>query len=174
LELGPEPSPTIQFGSDLAGNISAEDLVKRIKEVAIRVIDVGLSATYVDGCFPGAIWCSRVALGDYLQGNPYDGLTVLTSEDGALAHLAANDLAAPLKEHLFVLSGGNCSWCKIGFDLESGAERLVSERDDHWLAASERPGSTRQNVVNYLNWETSLLDKIESGGPSPYRNLIWN
>ena len=31
----------------------------------------------------------------------------------------------------------------------------------------------RQNVIDYLEWEETLLDDIERGGPVPYRNLIW-
>ncbi len=174
LEAGPEPASTIDFGDGLTANISAENFAKRIKAEATRIIDVGPSDTYVHGCVPGALWCSRVVLGAYLRDNPHDGLTVLTSEDGALAHLAVNDLDAPLTDQLLVLAGGTSAWSKEGFELEYGAERLVSERDDHWLASSERPGDTRKNVVNYLEWEIALLDTIERGGPSPYRNLIWN
>jgi hypothetical protein len=72
-----------------------------------------------------------------------------------------------------VLAGGNTAWREAGFTLSSGAEHFASPRDDHWLASSERPGDTRQNVLDYLAWEETLLDDIEQGGASPYHNLIW-
>ena len=40
--------------------------------------------------------------------------------------------------------------------LSSGAECLASPRDDHWLPSSERPGDTRQNVLDDLAWEATL------------------
>ena len=92
------------------------------------------------------------------------------------AQLAAGDLDESLSPShaIVVFAGGNAAWRDAGFALTSGAEHLASPRDDHWLASSERPGDTRQNVLDYLAWEDTLLDDIEQGGASPYRNLIWS
>jgi hypothetical protein len=73
-----------------------------------------------------------------------------------------------------ILAGGNVAWREAGLEVSSGAERLASPRDDHWLASSERPGNRRQNVIDYLEWEEILLDDIEGAGTVPYRNLIWS
>jgi 3-mercaptopyruvate sulfurtransferase SseA len=90
-----------------------------------------------------------------------------------VARLAAGDLDAAWLPEVSILAGGNRAWRDAGYPCASGAERLASPRDDHWLASSERPGDMRQNVIDYLAWEESLLDDIERGGMVPYRNLIW-
>lgn len=173
LETGPEPTPTVDFSDGLTRRISAAELADYIKVNTVRVIDVGLSDSYVDGRVPGALWCSRVRLGAYLRDHPYDGQTVLTTEDGVLACLAANDQSPPLSNRLLVLAGGNNAWRAAGHELENGPGQFTSERDDHWLASSERPGDPRQNVLDYLAWELTLLDDIERANQSPYKNLIW-
>jgi hypothetical protein len=98
---------------------------------------------------------------------------VLTSEKGVLARLAANDLDMSIAPSVSVLTGGNMAWRETGFTLSGGDAHFASPRDDHWLASSERPGDMRQNVLDYLAWEETLLDDIEQGGISPYHNLIW-
>lgn len=139
----------------------------------VRLIDVGTSDGYVDAHIPGAVWCSRVALDAFLKDATQGDSTVLTSEDGVLARLAAGDLDGLLSHEISVLDGGNAAWREAGFACVSGAECLASPRDDHWLASSERPGDVRQNVLDYLAWEETLLDEIEQGGIVPYRNLMW-
>jgi 3-mercaptopyruvate sulfurtransferase SseA len=114
-----------------------------------------------------------VALDRLLREEAHDGPTVLTSEEGVLARLAATDLDMSIAPSVSVLAGGNTAWREAGFALSNGVEQFASPRDDHWLASSERPGDTRQNVLDYLAWEETLLDDIERGGMSPYHNLIW-
>jgi rhodanese-related sulfurtransferase len=174
LETGPEP--TRDIGLDLAPirELAAREVETLCVEQPVRIIDVGASDSYVDGHVPAAVWCSRVALGALLGGEAHDGPTVLTSEDGVLARLAANDLDEASLKDVSILAGGNGAWRAAGLALSTGAARLVSPRDDHWLRASERPGETRRNVIDYLEWEVTLLDDIERGGNVPYRNLIWH
>ena len=155
-----------------APTLTAGEVEARQRAQPVRIIDVGASDDYVDSHIPGAVWCSRGALDALLQREAHAGPTVLTSEDGVLAQLAAGDLDGTPHE-VSILAGGNIAWRGAGFDCASGAERLASPRDDHWLASSERPGDTRQNVLDYLAWEETLLDDIERGGMTPYRNLLW-
>ena len=174
LETGPEL--TRDIGSDVASGreLTAHEVDALRRGQPVRIIDVGRSDCYVDSHLPGAVWCSRVALGSLLRDEVHDGPTVLTSEPGVLARLAAGDLDASLADNVSILAGGNAAWREARLELSSGAERLASPRDDHWLASSERPGDTRQNVIDYLEWEVTLLDDIERGGAVPYRNLIWS
>jgi 3-mercaptopyruvate sulfurtransferase SseA len=153
--------------------LSARELEAMQQESPVRITDVGQSEAYVRGHIPGAVWCSRVALDRLLREEAHDGPTVLTSEEGVLARLAATDLDMSIAPSVSVLAGGNTAWREAGFALSNGVEQLASPRDDHWLASSERPGDTRQNVLDYLAWEETLLDDIERGGMSPYHNLIW-
>ena len=173
LDTGPEPTRDIEFDTASIPELTARQVDALRRAQPIRIIDVGTSDGYVDGHLPGAVWCSRVALDTLLREEVHDGPTVLTSEPGVLARLAVNDLDASLSNDVSILAGGNAAWRDAGLDLSSGAERLDSPRDDHWLASSERPGDTRRNVIDYLEWEVTLLDDIERGGAVPYRNLIW-
>ena len=169
LASGPEPEPALDFGSLSAPLIGPRDL-DALQDA--RIIDVGTSDGYEAGHIPGALWCSRVALAAFLDNEPHTGPTVLTSEDGVRAKLAAQDLGGA--HAVQILEGGNAAWRDAGFARKTGIERLATPRDDHWLASSERPGDVRQNVVDYLDWEITLFDDIERGGRVPYRNLIWS
>ena len=170
LATGPEASLNLDF-SDLQVPCAGIEEFEELSNV--RLIDVGTSDAHEAGHIPGALWCSRTALGELLLAEPHDGPTVLTSEDGARAKLAAGDLGDALPDNLYVLEGGNAAWCDAGNSPVTGILRLASPRVDHWLASSERPGDVRQNVIDYLDWEITLFDDIENGGPVPYRNLIW-
>lgn len=174
LRKGPEPFPEIDLGDMTVPEISAQQLATQQQQQPARIIDVGWSDAYEESHIPGAMWCSRLALPNLLETQPYDGITVLTSEDGTIAKLAACDLDSALHEDLFTLTGGNATWRDTGLDLATGLEDMASPRDDHWLASSERPGDTRENVVSYLEWEITLFDDIERSGHIPYQNLIWN
>jgi rhodanese-related sulfurtransferase len=174
LETGPESAPEIDFDETSCQTISTRNLETLCKAGSVRIIDTGTSDAYEAGHICGAIWCSRVALSEFLASEPHDGATILTSEEGMIASLAAGDLTPTVQETLSVLQGGNTAWRSAGHELVTGGEQLASARDDHWLASSERPGDTRQNVVDYLEWEITLLDDIARGGPVPYQNLIWN
>jgi 3-mercaptopyruvate sulfurtransferase SseA len=99
---------------------------------------------------------------------------VLTSADGVMARLAASDLLELGFKDVLVLEGGNAAWCEAGLTPASGPTHLLLPRDDVWLAASERPGDERANVMAYLDWATSLLAAIERGGCVPFRNVLWH
>lgn len=173
LETGPEPANEPFIDELSVPEITPHDLQTLRQSTPILIVDVGTSDAYEERHIPGAIWCSRTALNDFLKEKRFDGRIVLTSETETRASFAANDLEPENRESVSVLLGGNAMWQASGLHLESGLELLASPRDDHWLASSERPGDTRQNVVDYLEWEITLLDDIEKGGPVPYKNLIW-
>jgi rhodanese-related sulfurtransferase len=173
LETGPAPPDPLGLDDVAVRVLTACELDTMQQAKTVRIVDVGTSDHYIDSHIAGAMWCSRVALGTFLRDDAHDGPTVLTSEDGILARLAAGDLDAALLPEVSILAGGNRAWRDAGFTCASGAEHLAAPRDDHWLASSERPGDTRQNVIDYLAWEERLLDEIEQGGMVPYRNLIW-
>jgi hypothetical protein len=90
-----------------------------------------------------------------------------------MARLAASDLVELGRKDVLVLEGGNAAWYRAGLTPASGPTHLLSPRDDLWLASSERPGDQRENVMAYLDWETSLLTHIARGRFMPFRNLLW-
>ena len=165
LEAGPatQTSPPVPQ----AGTITPEEL----SAIEATIIDVGPSQEFVEAHIAGASWCLRLDLGDHAadMGKPL----VLTSRDGIYARYGANDIRQALDLEVQVLDGGIDAWRRAGLPVESGEENMLSPRDDFFLASSERPGDVRQNVVDYLDWETTLMDDISHAGPVPYRNLIW-
>ena len=169
-ETGPEPHRFPGVDRAPSATITPAALAALIQRASPLIIDVGNSADYVRSHVPGARWCLRSALASVASGSPL----VLTSEDGVMARLAARDLAELGGKDDLVLEGGTAAWREAGLPAESGPTRLLSPRDDLWLASSERPGDQRANVTAYLEWETSLLDTIERGGFVPFRNLLWN
>ncbi|MCG8545017.1 MAG: rhodanese-related sulfurtransferase, partial [Alphaproteobacteria bacterium] len=169
----PAAPPSEPVAAVMAPEIAADALAQRLADDAVRVMDVGESEAYETAHLPGASWCSRVTLLDWLRDNPDPRETVLTSEDGVRAHLAAGDLQRAGLTPPSVLAGGNEGWRAAGHSLVEDAPTFLCPRDDFWLASSERPGDVRQNVIAYLDWEDGLLAEIERGGRVPYRNLIW-
>jgi len=173
LETGPEASAAVEPDIGRVRVVQPAELDALRKVGPLRVVDAATSDSYVEGHLPGAIWCSRVALSGFLDREPFDGLTVFTSCDGVIARFSAGDLNPSQVGTVAMLDGGNRAWCAAGFALEPGEGTMAAPRDDHFHKASERPGDTRQNVIDYLNWEVTLLNDIERGGRVPYRNLIW-
>ena len=169
LETGPArgtapPAPE-------AETVDPVDLDRRIQSGNARVIDVGPSDAFVSAHIPAAVWCLRDRLPEIAA--EAESAIVLTSPDGRAARFAADDIRRDGGKAPLVLAGGTAAWRAAGLPLESGAENLLSPRDDFWLASSERPGDQRRNVQDYLDWETTLMDDIERAGEVRYRNLIW-
>jgi rhodanese-related sulfurtransferase len=145
-----------------------------VRHATPLIIDVSDSPAYVRCHVPGARWCLRSALARTLASTAASGSPlVLTSADGIMARLAASDLVKLGRQDVLVLAGGTAAWCRAGLTPASGPTHLLSPRDDLWLASSERPGDQRENVMAYLDWETSLLADITRGGCVPFRNLLW-
>ena len=177
-EKGPEPSSVTGLERCVNAEIMPGALDALRREGPPVVVDVGDSEAHVQSHVPGAHWCLRSALPEALASRP--GSTgpsaplVLTSEDGVLARFATADISGCYDGEVKTLAGGNAAWREASLETGSGPERLLSPRDDFWLAASERPGDVRENVIAYLDWETALLENIERDGFMPYRNLLWD
>jgi rhodanese-related sulfurtransferase len=175
IETGSEPRQVMGLDSAPSATLTPQALEALVRHANPLIIDVGHSATYVLSHVPGARWCLRSTLARTLASTTASGSPlVLTSADGAMARLAASDLAELGFADVLVLEGGNAAWCGAGLTPASGPTHLLSPRDDVWLASSERPGDTRANVMAYLDWETSLLAAIERSGGVPFRNVLWH
>jgi rhodanese-related sulfurtransferase len=173
-ETGPEPRQILGLDSAPSATITPTALDALRRHVNPLIIDVSNSAAYVRSHVPGAHWCLRSALARTLASTAVSGSPlVLTSTDGVMARLAARDLLELDRHDVLVLEGGNAAWYRAGLTPASGPTHLLSPRDDLWLASSERPGDQRENVMTYLDWETSLLAHIARGGFVPFRNALW-
>lgn len=165
---GPEAPRKVALPREL--RVSVAQLASLQSKGSARIIDVSSSTDYAQGHIPGARWCSRAEVSDYMQDATFATDTVLTSTDGVVAAHAAAEIGAGV----LALEGGNAAWTRAGHALTEDYAEYVHTRDDVWLASSERPGDRDTNVKRYLNWEYKLLETLEADGPVPYRNLIWN
>jgi hypothetical protein len=84
---------------------------------------------------------------------------VLTSEDGALAHLAAPEAAALWPNaDVRVLDGGNAAWSGAG---ESGMDRATTSPDDVWYKPYDQGSDYARHARDYLEWEVALVEQIK-------------
>jgi len=87
---------------------------------------------------------------------------VLTSEDGALAHLAAPEAAALWPEaKVSVLHGGNTAWKAAGGALATGIDRATTTLDDVWYKPYDHGANAEKHARDYLEWEVALVEQIK-------------
>lgn len=133
----------------------------------IAVIDLGSSPAYRAGHIPGAYWAIRARLDKDLIFVPPMGLIVLTSKDGDIAHLAAQEVARLRPGTLIrVLDGGTAAWKQASLPLEKGETQLLSRLDDLWSRPYDTsdPEEVRKRMQDYLTWEVGLMQQIERDG----------
>ncbi|TNE38239.1 MAG: thiosulfate sulfurtransferase [Alphaproteobacteria bacterium] len=139
---------------------------------AVAVVDIGTSLDYRAGHVPGAYWAIRARLKEDLIFIPPVGLIILTSRDGRLAHLAAEEVSAIRPEVIVrVLDGGTRAWEKASLPLESGETRLLSKTDDIWYKPYDKgdPEEVKRRMQDYLTWEVGLMKQIEREGLVRFR-----
>ena len=128
------------------------------------VIDVADSLSYRDGHVAGAWWAIRARLADDLANIPAAGCYVVTSGDGRLARVAAQDLAALTDADVFALEGGTDAWRDAGQPIEEGYTNLASAREDVFYKPYDREGTVEDAMNQYLDWEIELINQIERDG----------
>jgi 3-mercaptopyruvate sulfurtransferase SseA len=127
------------------------------------VVDLSLSRDYQAGHIPGAWFAIRSRLDRTLQKIPLRGTLVLTSEDGALARLAAAEAEALVDAPVRTLAGGNAAWHAAGYPLSKEAQ-MADEAVDQWRKPYERSGDQKAAMNEYLAWEIDLLPRIARDG----------
>jgi len=91
----------------------------------------------------------------------------LTSTDGVIAKLAANEASQMTSTPVRILEGGNEAWKKAGLRLRKGMKNLANEPDDFWLPIN--PGKTVKEAMQaYLVWEVDLIKQIERDGTTRF------
>ena len=121
------------------------------------VLDLSTSLRFHKAHIPGAWWGVRARLSEAKAAIGDVPLLVLTSEDGALAHLAAPE-AAKLFTKVLVLEGGNAAWRG---PTESGVARATTTRDDVWCKPYDHDADYLKHARDYLEWEVALVDQIK-------------
>ena len=150
------------IGSAVA--IDSAALNELLSRKAATVIDLASSRDYLAGHIPGAWFAIRTRLDRAFKKIPLDGTVVLTSEDGALAHLAVAEAQALAAGPVRVLAGGNAAWKAAGYPLSVEPKNMADDAVDQWRKPYERSGDTKAAMSEYLAWEIDLLPRIARDG----------
>lgn len=149
--------------------ISVSALRECMSAGTATVIDLATSSQFRGGHIPGAWWAIRARLREGLPRVPGTRAIVLTSTDGRLAALAANDARAFEQRDVRVLDGGTKAWCRGGGALEvsgaaTGDARMIDPPEDVWVRPYEQAGGAEQSMRAYLSWELELVAQIKREG----------
>jgi len=178
LTAGPAEGGWVS-GPHQPGVLGLEGLtVPTIEPVALReqlaagsalVVDLDTSRHYAQGHIPGAWFAIRSRLAEALAKLPAAETLVLTSPDGALARLAAAEIAGAARVLVMVLSGGTEAWTRAGLPLETGATHMASEAGDVVLSARERNQNREEAMREYLAWEINLVNEMTTDDDHRFR-----
>jgi rhodanese-related sulfurtransferase len=159
---GPHVPRVLGLDGPAAAAIGAAALRERLAAGKAVVIDLDTSRRYAQGHVPGAWFAIRTGLAEALAKFPAAESIVLTSPGGALARLAAAELAGSAAVPVMVLAGGTQAWVRAGLPLETGPTRMASEPDDVVLSARERSQDREAAMREYLAWEINLVNDMAS------------
>ncbi len=159
-----QPKSAILDGETQSGSaVDCAALDALLSRNAATVVDLAPSRDYLAGHIPDAWFAIRARLERALTKIPLSETLVLTSEDGALARLAAAEAEALVDIPVRVLAGGNAAWRAAGHPL-STQPRMADEAVDQWRKPYERSGDTKAAMNEYLAWEIDLLPRIARDG----------
>jgi rhodanese-related sulfurtransferase len=168
-ETGPHAPRVLGLEAASAPPIGAMDLRDRLAAGDVSVIDLDRSTRYASGHIPGAWFAVRSRLEAALAKLPSHQATVLTSEDGRLAALAAAELQAVASVPVMTLAGGTRAWAEAGLPLEIGATRMADAADDVFLSPRERGQNREDAMREYLTWEINLVNDMASDDDHRFR-----
>src|SRR5580692_10933543 len=162
-EKGQPQTATLDSGTQPSSAIDCAALDALLSRNAATVIDLAPSRDYLAGHIPGAWFAIRTRLERALKNVPLGETLVLTSEDDALARLAAAEAEALVEIPVRVLAGGNAAWRAAGHAL-SAQPQMADEAVDQWRKPYERGGDTKAAMNEYLAWEIDLLPRVARDG----------
>jgi len=159
LETGPYPAPVLGLDGADAKPVEPKTLKAWLDAGEATAVDLAMSRAFYDGHIPGAWFALRSRLDTDLANAPTTQRLAFTSSDGALARLAAADVAKARPE-TYVLAGGTEAWRAAGLPLKTGRENMASVADDIRLRAREQAGSIEDAMRAYLAWEIELVNQM--------------
>ena len=162
-----------EFVPHFTQSISAHSLSKMPSGTPKTILDFANSREYKSGHIPGSWFISRYDLDRYLTEFSKDTLLILTSPDGKLAALGAQELKNKTAAKIMLLEGGTESWIQAGYPLNSGSERMISQGNDvYQLPYDYGPGERERKMRAYLDWETGLLGRIKKDPSVNFVDLV--
>ena len=130
-----------------------------VREPAGTVLDFSTSLRFRRRHIPGAWWVVRSRLAQATRKVNVTGSLTLTSEDGVLAHLAAQEAQALWPQATVrVLDGGNAAWQG---EWEEGIAHATTTTDDVWYKPYDHAKDYEKHAREYLTWEVALVDQIK-------------
>ena len=168
-ETGPPAIPVLGYRERPELRLEPAALARIERSV---VIDLSCSRDYRQGHIAGAWFAIRARLSRALPLLPDADMFVLTSEDGVVAALAVDEMAALTRRPVHYLGGGNAAWAASGRALTAADPRFADEPLDVWLKPYERDTGQADAMHDYLAWEVDLLARIERDGGVSFRPLL--
>lgn len=168
-QSGPHVPHVLGLEGAAATSIEPAALRDKLAAGDTVVVDLDTSRRYTHGHIPGAWFAIRTRLAEDLGKLPKAETIVLTSPDGALARLAAAELAGSTSAVVQVLAGGTEAWNAAGLPLEAGPTHLASEPDDVVLSARERGQGREEAMREYLAWEIDLVNQMATDDDQRFR-----
>jgi rhodanese-related sulfurtransferase len=149
--------------------VSPAELAEMLATDAPLVIDVKGSGDFALEHVEGAWWVPRGdierRIGNYA--GSYSTAIVVTCNDGVRSCLAAATLLEMGYANVAWLDGGLDAWKAAGYEVVQGLEgadvSLREAKDDVDMIGRVGPlARTRQDMIDYLEWEIALGDKYET------------
>ena len=138
-------------------------LAQRMDREPVLVLDLARSPDFRRGHIPGAVFAVRADLPQMvLPGRP----VVLTSPDGRLAVLAAQEIQARTGRPPLLLRGGTAAWRAAGLPVAGGLspEEALSVPDDVYKRPYEGTDNDAAAMQAYLDWEFGLVEQLGRDG----------
>ncbi|PLZ02153.1 sulfurtransferase [Burkholderia sp. WAC0059] len=192
FEAGPQPQAILRAPGRTPW-IEADQLAQALEAGRAQVVDVDSSLAFRRAHVAGARFVAASALEDWLEqiDDPSRQL-VLTSGDGVLAGLLADELNAGLQAGLeaglnagsnaglgageqaglharrpgvAALLGGTQRWLALGLPQAAGDDGNLTGDDDAWYSPYHyAPGQAARQMQAYLAWELQLVGQLERDG----------
>ena len=164
-DLASGSGPAGPAGSAAPALATPHELEALVESDRALVLDLADSRTFRRGHVPGAWHAVRADLPERLAELPPRPVTVLTSPDGMLAALAAEDVEGDVR----VLDGGTAAWTAAGRDLVAGEEdRIAANVNDVWLRPYDRGARVEDAMREYLTWEIDLVAQLARDGTARF------
>jgi rhodanese-related sulfurtransferase len=171
LETGSEPRRVLGLDRVRAPWIDPHGLKALADAGEAVIVDLDSSLRFRERRIPGAVWGVRSRLAELMPTLPKGRRVVLTSGDGLVAKLAADEARAATEMEVAALLGGTEAWIAAGLPTTSGADGLPPEPDDVWYRPYDRATGVEEAMKEYLSWEVELVRQIERDGDTRFRTF---
>lgn len=170
LEIGvPALEDYVASGDAAIETISPENLTDALKTGEAIAIDTDISLDYRSTRLPGALWCDRARLDQFIRTLPVGRQIVLYSEHETRARLAINDVRALTDAPVKLLKGEREAWKKAGLPTEASPD-VPKDEDciDFLFWVHDRHLGNEDSMRDYLAWEEQLPAQIEADSAAQY------